>query len=511
MNALPSGCFAGRLLGWSSLLLLSACTTVNVDIPPLQATLPDKFDTVDLGPGHQDPAEIAKWWESLRDPVLTGLIEEGLRNNTDVRIALARIKEARAYHGMAESAYYPTVEAMGGVARGRQTSQVPGQSSLSMPTLPIPLPIPTQIPLPSLNPNTSTPMGNTTAAGLQVTWEIDVFGGRQADAEMVHQFIMGAEEQKHGAQLLVAGDIATRYFEARGAEQRMEALQRGVLVAERAVRYAQGRYKAGHTNMSEVAKAELQLRSVQSQIEPLKALLASHLRRIAVLRGLAPQGAAVAVLPPRPTTARRPPSLPAVLPGDVLERRPDVRGTARRVRAQAAKVGSAKADLLPKFYLGFSNAAGRLHPDNIEGTNFGLQTLGVGVRIPLFNAGRIRSNIAVNQAQLEGVAAEYEQKVLSALEDVDNVYTALKAFQTRHELMVQAAELAKQIAQRKAALFTTGQELLQVSLEADAEALKREDEAIQSDVSLNTYTVLLYKALGGGWSAEDGELSARRP
>jgi outer membrane protein TolC len=263
--------------------------------------------------------------------------------------------------------------------------------------------------------------------------------------------------------------------------------------------------------MSEVAKAELQLRSLQSQIEPLKALLASHLRRIAVLRGLAPQGAAVAALPPRPSTARRPPSLPAVLPGDVLERRPDVRGTARRVRAQAAKVGSAKADLLPKFYLGLSGAAGRLHPDHIEGTNFGLQTLGVGVRIPLFNAGRIRANIVVNEAQLEGVAIEYEQKVLSALEDVDNVYTALKAFHTRHELMMQAAELARQIAHRKAALFTTGQELLQVSLEADAEALKREDEAIQSDIALNTYTVLLYKALGGGWSAEDVELSARRP
>jgi NodT family efflux transporter outer membrane factor (OMF) lipoprotein len=498
-----------RVLGLAPVLLMAACTTVNVDIPPLQAELPDQFDSVEIGPDHQDPAELAKWWETLRDPVLTGYIEEGLRNNTDVRIALARIKEARAYYGMAESAYYPTVEAMAGAARGRQSSSVPGTGSLNMPTLPVPLPIPGQIPLPSMSQNTSTPMGNTTAAGLSVTWEIDVFGGRQSDAEMVNQLIMGAQEQQHGAQLLVAGDIATRYFEARGAEQRLNALMRGVQVAERGLRYAQGRFKAGHTNTSEVARAELLLRSTQSQIEPLKALLASHLRRIAVLRGLAPE--AMTSLPERPVTARRPPSLPAVLPSDVLERRPDVRGTARRVRAQAAKVGSARADLLPKFYLGFADSAGRLHPDNLEGTNFGVQTLGVGVRIPLFNAGRIRSNIAVNEAQLEGVAAEYEQKVLSALEDVENVYTALKAFTARHELMVQSAELARQIAQRKEALFTNGQDLLQVSLEADAEALKREDEAIQSDISVNTYTVLLYKALGGGWSPDVTEQAKRAP
>lgn len=154
---------------------------------------------------------------------------------------------------------------------------------------------------------------------------------------------------------------------------------------------------------------------------------------------------------------------------------------------------------------------GRLHPDSIEGTNFGIQTLGLGVRIPLFNAGRIRANIAVNEAQLEGVAIEYEQKVLAALEDVDNVYTALKAFTARHELMLQSAALAHQIAQRKAALFTVGQELLQVSLEADAEALLREDEAIQSEISLNTYTVLLYKALGGGWTQEGGPNPPSQP
>jgi outer membrane protein TolC len=117
----------------------------------------------------------------------------------------------------------------------------------------------------------------------------------------------------------------------------------------------------------------------------------------------------------------------------------------------------------------------------------------------------------VNEAQLEGVAAEYEQKVLSALEDVENVYTALKAFTARHELMVQSADLARQIAQRKEALFTNGQDLLQVSLEADAEALKREDEAIQSDISVNTYTVLLYKALGGGWSPDPTEQAKRTP
>lgn len=483
------------------LLGLQACTTVNVDIPTLQAELPQQFDSVAPRPLDGDQADTSRWWQTLNDPVLSEFIEEGLRNNTDVRVALARIKEARAYLGVAESAYYPTVDAQMGADRSRQTGTMPPQS-MGLISSPLPVPMPSS----SLNPNTGMPLGNTTAAGLNATWEVDVFGARHSDAEMVHQLVLGAQEQKHGAQLLVASDIATHYFEARGAERRLEVLQRGVDVAKRLNKYAEGRFKAGQTNASEVDRALLQVDFTQAQVEPLRALLASHVRRIAVLMGRPPQG--LQSLPAQPASARLPPSLPSVLPSDVLERRPDVRGAARKLRSQAAKLGSAKAELMPKFYIGFGGLAGRFHPDNQDGSNFSTQMLGIGVRLPIFDAGRIRSNIAANQAQLEGLAAQYEQSVLTALEDVENAYTAQRAFEVRHELVLRAATLARRVADHKNSLFVSGQDLLQPALEAEATALQRADDAVQSETSRSLYTVLLYKALGGGWSSSKDEMAA---
>ncbi|MBP7131645.1 MAG: TolC family protein [Aquabacterium sp.] len=479
-------------------LMISACTTVQVDKPELAVEVPQQFDSVNPTTA-QGSKDIAQWWQQLEDPVLSGYIEEGLRQNVDVRIALARIKEARAFHGMAESAYYPSVDAVAGAGRTRQTGGVPIPDANNGTTFPgnLPFPLPGNL-VPSLPDNLSMPQGNSHAYGLTATWEVDVFGARHSDAEMVSQLIQGAHEQEHGAQLMVASDIATRYFEARGVEKRMRILERAIYVAERGVKYAQGRFRSGQTEAAEMARAEMMLRDAQSKVEPLKALLASHLRRIAVLMGKPPQS--LTELPPMPPGARRPPSLPAVMPGDVLARRPDVRGVERKVRAQMAKVGSARAELFPKFYIGMGTSAGRIHPDDMEGYNFGTQTLGVGLRLPIFTAGRIRANIAANEAQLEGVALEYEKTVLGALEDVENVYNAHHAYTSRVAYLSQSADLAHQFARERMALFGAGQSLLQAALEAQADALEREDDATVAEVELNTHTVLLYKALGGGWS-----------
>ncbi|MDI1261352.1 TolC family protein [Aquabacterium sp.] len=469
--------------------LLPACTSVRVAVPAMQEALPTQMDAATARPAGSAMPDLSRWWAGLEDPVLSGYIEEGLKNNLDVRVALARIKEARAYLRVAESAYYPTVAAVAGASRGRQETPSPVQGQLNLP-----------FPLPPLDMPPTKTQGNTHAFGLDAVWEIDIFGARHSDADMVGELVMGAHEQKHGAQLMVASDIATNYFEARGAERRLGLLYQGVTVAQRLHLYASGRFNAGQTTASEVDRAALQLDFTESQIEPLKAKLQSHVRRIAVLMGHVPES--LKVLPLQPVSSHLPTELPEVLPSDVLERRPDVRGAARKVRSQAAKLGSAKAELFPKFYLGFGVLSGRIHPDHIEGRNFSIQSMGIGMRLPLLEGGRIRANIAANEAQLEGVAVQYEQTVLAALEDVENAYTAKKSFDVRFEKLGNSARLARKVAEHKHALFVNGQELLQAALEAEATALQREDETIQVNVSQALYTVLLYKALGGGWSAD---------
>ncbi|MFT3859065.1 MAG: TolC family protein [Aquabacterium sp.] len=479
-------------LGLIALSALTACTTVKVDVPPLEVSVPGVFDAV---PKDGERGSVARWWDRFGDPVLTSYIEEGLKQNADVRVALARVREARAFTDVAASASKPTVDALASASRGQQTGTLPSGATASLPgSLPLPLPIPEG----SL-PTTELPWGNTHNFGATLAWEVDIFGGLASQTEMVRQLALGAQEQVHGARLLVAGDIATRYIEARGVERRLALLDQGVQVAERMMAYAQGRFKAGQATTGDVERAELELRQAESKREPLRALLHSHLKRLAVLMGRPPQ--TLSSLPPS-TATLQPPPLPTVLPGEVLEQRPDVRGAARKLRAQAAKLGNAKADLLPRFYLGMGIMGGRFHPDDSEGSNFGLQRLGVGMRLPIFHGGRIKANIAANQAQLEGLAVEYEKAVLSALEDVENAYVAQQAFVAQHASLTRASELARRVSDHQQALFLKGQVLLQPALEAQAKALEKADDLVRADTDRLTYTVTLYKAMGGGWQEE---------
>ena len=468
---------------------LAGCTTVTVDVPAPDVAVPDRFAAAPL---NGERTDLARWWDRFGDPVLTGCIEEGLRQNADVRVALARVREARAYVDVAGSANLPTVDASLAGSRGKQDGAMPtGAGSV----------LPTSMPLPFELPQTTgdLPWGNTRGHALTLAWEADVFGGLRSQTEMVRQLALGAQEQVHGAQLMVASDIASRYIEARSAERRMLLLDEGIRVAERLMAYAKGRFKAGQATSSDVERAELEWRHAQAKREPLQALLHSHLKRLAVLMGRPPQE--LKALPPA-VAEMQPPPLPEVLPGEVLERRPDVRGAARKLRSQAAKLGTAKAAQLPRFYLGLALMGGRFSPDEEPGSNFGLQRLGVGMRLPIFHGGRIRANIAANQANLDGLAVEYEKAILTALEDVENAYVAQQAFVAQHQHLQRVAELARRVSDHQQALFVKGQALLQPALEAQAKALERDDDRVRADNDRLLYTVTLYKALGGGWQDE---------
>lgn len=474
----------GTLAAGVAAACLAGCTTVTVDVPAPDVAVPGRFAAAPLS---GERADLARWWDRFGDPVLTGYIEEGLRQNADVRVALARVREARAYVDVAGSASLPTIDASLAGSRGKQDGTMPAGAGAALPA-----PLPIELP----QTTGDVPWGNTRGHGLTLAWEADVFGGLRSQTEMVRQLALGAQEQVHGAQLMVASDIASRYIEARSAERRVLLLDEGVRVAERLMAYAKGRFKAGQATSSDVERAELEWRHAQAKREPLQALLHSHLKRLAVLMGRPPQElqglpAAVAEM--------QPPPLPEVLPGEVLERRPDVRGAARKLRSQAAKLGTAKAAQLPRFYLGLAVMGGRFSPDDEPGSNFGLQRLGVGVRLPIFHGGRIRANIAANQANLDGLAAEYEKAILAALEDVENAYVAQRAFVSQHQHMQRVAELARRVSDHQQALFVKGQALLQPVLEAQAKALERDDDRVRADNDRLIYTVTLYKALGGGW------------
>ncbi len=481
------------------LLALTACTTVQVDVPAHQTNTPGHF--TEISPAHANetgPTDLARWWRAVPDPTLQALIEKGLAANADVRIAAAHVREARAVVTQAESALYPTLAALGHAGRTQQNeagvqtptqvqapSSIPGLPAINLPTVDAP----------------RLPISTYSGYGFAATWEVDIFGARRSDAQAARSAALASEERLHGAQLMVAGDIAANYIEARSLERRIGVLQRTISAAELLQRYAQGRFDAGQANRYDVDRVNAQVQSLRAGTAPLQTLLQSRLRRLAVLTGQTPDQ-----LPQLPAPSAEAPAdgsaiptaLPALLPSDVLERRPDVRGAAQVVRARAAQLGSAKADLLPRFYLGFLANDGRIEIGDV-GASGRFTSWGVGLYLPIFEAGRIRARIRASDAQLEAAVAQHEQTVLTALEDVENAYGTRRALDQRSDQLRAAWTTADTGARHAQRLFDEGNGLLQGAIEARLKALQREDELIQAETARALVTVALYKAVGGGW------------
>jgi len=476
-----------------STLSLGACTTVHVDVPPASIQAPAHFE-------HQDNAltkgvHLAQWWRAIADPTLSALIEQGLKGNADIRMAITRVSEARAVVSQAESALYPTLQGFGYTAHTDAR-----QIDLSVPNVSVPG-LPPLSSVSALSPLANPPASHGNGLGLSAAWEVDVFGSRRSDAEAARGAALAHEERLHGVQLVVAGDIAANYVEARSLERRLDVLQRSVSQTERLRRYVQGRFEAGQATRYDIDRVQAQLQALQGARAPLQNLLQSRLRRIAVLTGQLPSQwphlpAPDALAPADGSVI--PSQLPDLLPSDVLERRPDVRGAAQIVPAQAARLGSAKADLLPRFYLGFLANDGRIEIGDLA-TSGRLVSWGAGLRLPIFEGGRLRARIQASDAQLQAAVTQYEQAVLGALEDVENAYSTRRALDQRSQQVRAALSTAQVGARHAQRLFEEGNGLLQGAVEAQQIALQREDELIQAETARALVTVALYKAVGGGW------------
>ncbi|OZI69042.1 efflux transporter outer membrane subunit [Bordetella genomosp. 1] len=454
-------------------LALSACSTVDVDVPEARKA-PARFDQVPDG-APIDAAALDQWWLGWNDPVLTELIEQGLSENSDIRIAQARLEEARGMAGVVDSALYPQIGASGMAQRGKMEIRKPAG-------------------LPE-----DTTMITSYLGGFTASWEVDVFGGRRSDSAAAASAAQARQEALYGARLTVAGDIARNYHEARGIAQRLKVLDRSIAATERLRRYALGRYDAGQATRYEVGRATAQADAIKAQRPLLTSEYDIRVRRIAVLTGRTPQS--LAYLPAVPASAATPAPPAGMLPSDVLARRPDVRGRADMVNSYAARLGSAKADLLPRFFLNFMLQDGRVDFSTLGALQGTAGLLGAGVTLPIFTAGRIKSNIAASDARLREALASYDRSILDALEDVDNAYGMRRGLDERERLLVTASESAADNARQAGRLYDAGRQTLQDVLDAQLDALRREDELAQVRMAQANATVRLFQSLGGGWPA----------
>lgn len=469
-----------------SLSLIAACTLAacqNTTVPlDGRIDVPQQFSQAEAARGS---AEIARWWQNWQDPLLGSLIEQGLQQSHDVQIAVSRLNEARATSRMARADLGPQVGLSGsaGIMRGEMDNPLGDNARALLGQF----------------PQTADMAASRQMGGVSASWEPDIFGQKRSDADAAAYAALGVQEQLYGAQMLVAGDIADHYFSARAAQKRLQTASRNIAVMQRMAQYVQGRFQAGQATRYEVNEVQSRLAAVRAQQSTIQSEYDAAARAIAVLTGQTPQSfrlpeSSVNVL------AQQPAAPEGQTPQGMLERRPDIRAHAAQVNAYAAKLASAKADLLPRFTINFLGQGGRIEVDGDSALKGWGSLLSVGIQMPIFTNGRIQANIAAADARLQTALLQYDQTVLRALGEVDNAYQAQAALERQNRLLADAQQQAARQAADAQKLFRHGNKTLDEALRAQLGEQEMADSLTRSQLARAQMTVNLYKALGGGWN-----------
>jgi NodT family efflux transporter outer membrane factor (OMF) lipoprotein len=453
--------------------LLGGCATVGPDYETPEIKSPPDWHSAENGgltKKASDPRELAKWWTTLNDPILSGLIERAAANNLDVKEAIARVNESRARLGIARASYFPTVDgsASGMVNRSSEDTGT-GRETESY------------------------------SAGLDASWEIDFFGGVRRSVESANATLAANEASLNDIMVTLLADIALNYIDVRTYQSRLATAEANLKAQEETYQLTKARYDAGFEDELAIQQAKYNIESTRSDMPTLRSGLEALLNRLAVLLGQSPGTLHIELAEYRPVPV--PPTEVAVgVPADSLRRRPDIRKAERTLASQNSQIGVATAELYPKLTLGGSIGLDSLTAGGLLNTGHYSYRYGPRLSWAVFQAGAIRKNIAAQTAIKEQYLFQYESAILTALEDVENALTNFAQEQERRESLKKAAaaaEKAMSLAQDK---FQEGLVDFGDVLEAQRSLLSFQDQLAQSNGAVTANLVSLYKALGGGWA-----------
>ncbi|MBL0917673.1 MAG: efflux transporter outer membrane subunit [Hydrogenophaga sp.] len=470
--------------------LLAGCAAVGPDHQTPAVALDERFISAGTtGSNTQAPGDdIARFWRGFNDPRLDALIERALAANTDVRLAQARLQEARALQGEADAASRPGVGIDTSAQRAvAPLSQQPGTSR-------------------------SERTGTSYDASFVAAWELDLFGRVRRTREAAAAQVSASEAGLHAAHTAVVAEVARNYLELRGLQERLRVTEASLVNQRESLRITDARFDAGRASQLDVSGARGLVASTEAVLPALQAQLEAVAYRLATLTAQAPRTVLADLALPQPL-----PSLPVTdlatlpvgTPQQWLQRRPDVIAAERRLAAATAGIGIARSELYPSVslsgLLGFN--APRL--GDLFSGDAARYALGVGLTWTPFDFGAIRSRIAASEARAEQGLVVFEQTVALALEETEGAFSGFNRSAQRVNRLEAAARHADEAAQLARARFEGGVTDFQAVLLAEREVLGIREQLVQAQVGTATALVAVYRAIGGGWAAPTQAQAAR--
>jgi multidrug efflux system outer membrane protein len=461
-----------QVLAMVSALLLAACA-VGPDYRRPEVATPDNFVGVDATQFSTADVE-REFWKGFNDEQLNELIERALSANHDIRIASARLREARALRGESRLDLAPTVQGSAGYTKGRASDRQLG-------------------PLQSADREQ-----DYYDSGFDAFWELDFFGRVRRGIEASTAQLQSAEANVYATQVSVTAEVARNYFELRGAQQQLAVARRNADNQGETVRITTARLDAGRGTQLDSSRAQAQLSATLATIPDLETAVNRGMLRLGVLTGQAPEA-----LLPQLSAARPLPTLPVAhdigTPELLLRRRPDIRVAERNLAAATAQIGVAVGDLFPRITF-----LGRWGFDAVNSSdlgNTGTETYSFGPSISwaAFDLGRVRQRIRQREAATDGALARYEQTVLQALEETDASLTAYSKAIVKQQHLQVSANASLEAARLARARYESGVADFRQVLDAERTSLAAEDQLARSETQTATALLATYKALGGGF------------
>lgn len=454
--------------------MLFGCAAVGPDYVPPEVSTPEKWNasSADKIVYESDFLQkMAHWWTTLDDPTLSSLIDRALQGSLDLRISVARVREARARRGIINANRFPTINSKGFALKVKSSDAIAGGIDTDL-----------------------------YAVGFDAGWEVDVFGGVRRSVEAADAALEASREGLHGVMVSLLAEVGLNYVELRSLQTRLAIAEENQNAQKETYEITQVRYASGLTSELDVEQAKYSLQETKSQIPPLKVGIEQAENRLAVLLGQNPGTLKDELIKPLPVPVT-PIEVAVGVPAETLRRRPDVRKAERLLAAQTAKVGVATAELYPTFSLMGTIGLEALSLDDLFST--GSRTYGIGPSFHwnVFDSGRIRQNIEVQNALQEQALLSYESTVLGALADVENALVAYANEQMRRQSLVEGAQAAKRAVTLAQNQYTSGLIDFQNVLNAQRALLSLQSQQAASDAAVTSGLIRLYKALGGGWTS----------
>jgi multidrug efflux system outer membrane protein len=461
------------LVGLLSAFLLNGCA-VGPNYRPPKTEVTAAFANGNQTNLASNPVAI-DWWSGFNDEPLSRLVDRALEANHDLRIATARVREARALRGESVADEFPVVNADGSYNKSL-ASVAASPFSLTR----------SQRELQVFN------------AGFDAAWELDIFGRVRRSIEAASAEVGGAEASRQDVLITVVSEVARNYFELRGTQNLLAVARRNADNQRDSLDWTESRFRAGRTTELDTARARAQLNATLAAIPPLEAAVKHAIHRLSVLTAQQPSA-----LQPELAQSAPLPALPSVVnigdPAALLRRRPDIRAAERALAADTARIGVETASLFPRVIfngnLGFS--ANNLSSLGQAGND--TYAFGPNITWAALDLGHIRARMKAAGARADAQLAAYERTVLLALEETENAFVDFGREQSRRDYLRESERSATSAMALARQRYQGGVSDFLPVLDAERTQLDIQAQLAQSETRTASDLVAIYKALGGGW------------